>query len=329
MIRSTTVILSLILLISSCKKQAEDPVYVTTSYELNLPYGFPEMTIPEDNPLTEESVALGRMLYYDQKLDKYGERACATCHIQEYAFTSDPDVLPHINLAWSRTYLWDGKIKGSMEELMLFEVEKFFETNVDVFNSDEEYKRLFKQAYDVDEITTKEIAYALSQFFRIMISGDSKFDKFLRGEAEFTNQEYLGYELFYTERGDCFHCHASAFMTDNLMHNNALDSIPDPGYFNVTGDSLDYGLFKSPTLRNIEYTGPYMHDGRYATLEEVVDFYSHGLQKSPTVDPLMKNLSKGGVQLNEEEKAALVAFLKTLSDPDFLTNPEYSDPFEK
>ncbi|MEN8247870.1 MAG: cytochrome c peroxidase [Bacteroidota bacterium] len=321
-------ILFLIVLVAGCKKPVEDPVYTPTPYDLQLPAGFPEMTLQEDNPLTEESVVLGRMLYYDEKLHKDGDQACATCHVQQHAFTSDPDVLPHINLAWSRIYLWDGKISGTMEEIMLFEVEKFFETNVDVFNADEDYKKLFKQAYGVDEITSKEIAYALSQFFRIMISGNSKFDKFLRDEAEFTNQEYLGYELFYTERGDCFHCHASVFMTDNLMHNNALDSLPDPGYFKITSDSLDYGRFKSPTLRNIEYTAPYMHDGRYATLEEVVDFYSHDLQKSPTVDPLMKNLSKGGVQLNEEEKAALIAFLKTLSDPGFLTNPELADPFK-
>ena len=227
---------------------------------------------------------------------------------------------------WSNNFLWNGKVSGSMEDIMRFEVEHFFETNVDVFNSDEEYKELFKKAFDVDEITTDEIVKALSQFFRIMNSGNSRFDKFLRQEIEFTNEEYLGYELYYTERGDCFHCHATMFMTDNLMHNNALDTNPDPGYFTITGDSLDIGKFKSPTLRNIEYTAPYMHNGSYATLEEVVEFYSTGLEKSPTVDPLMKNLSRGGVQLSTEEKAALVAFLKTLSDTDFLTNPELSNP---
>lgn len=315
-----------LLLLGGCTSNVENPTHVPTAYNLQIPQGFPDMTIPADNPLTEEGVALGRKLYYDNKLDKDGNRACATCHQQSKSFTSGADVLPHINLGWSNNYLWNSKISGTVEDIMRFEVEHFFETNVDVLNSDAEYPTLFNQAFGVDEITTDEVVKALAQFFRIMNSGNSKFDKFLRDEAEFTNQEYLGYELFYTERGDCFHCHATMFMTDNILHNNALDTNPDPGYFAVTGDSLDYGKFKSPTLRNLEFTAPYMHDGRYATLEEVVEFYSAGLEKSATVDPLMKNLIVGGVQLNTEEKAALVAFLKTLSDSDFLVNPELSDP---
>lgn len=317
-----------LLLLSGCDKTAETPTHAPTPYQLQVPQGFPEMTIPEDNKLTVEGVALGRKLYYDKKLDKNGDRACATCHLQNKSFTSHPDVLPHINLGWNHNYLWNGKVNGTVEDIMRFEVVEFFETDLDVLNGDEEYPSLFKQAFGVEEISTDEVVKALAQFVRIMNSGNSKFDKFLRNEVEFTNQEYLGYELFYTERGDCFHCHATMFMTDNLMHNNALETNPDPGYFAVTGDSLDYGKFKSSTLRNIEFTGPYMHDGSYATLEDVVEFYSSGLKKSPTVDPLMKNLSAGGVQLNAEEKAALVAFLKTLSDTDFLTNPELSDPGE-
>lgn len=318
-----------ILFLLGCNDKNETPAFNPTPYVLEVPQGFPDMTIPEDNPLTQGGVELGRMLYYDKKLDKNGNRACATCHVQSNSFTLGADVLPHVNLGWSRKYLWNGKISGSLEDIMRFEVEHFFETNVDVFNSDEEYKSLFKEAFDVDEITNDEIVKALAQFFRILNSGNSKFDKFLRDEESLTEQEYLGYELFYTERGDCFHCHATMFMTDNAMHNNALDADPDPGYFDITGDSLDYGKFKSPTLRNIEHTAPYMHDGRYATLEEVVEFYSTGLQKSSTVDPLMKNLNIGGVQLSPTEKAALVAFIKTLSDPDFLVNPELSEPESK
>ena len=314
------------LFLGGCINNVENPTYVPTAYNLQIPVGFPEMTIPEDNPLTVEGVELGRKLYYDKKLDKNGARACATCHVQSNSFTSASDVLPQVNLGWSNNFLWDSKVSGSVEDIMRFEVVEFFETNVDVLNGDTEYPTLFKQAFGVEEITTDDVVNALAQFIRIMNSGNAKFDKFLRNEAEFTNQEYLGYELFYTERGDCFHCHATMFLTDNILHNNALDTKPDPGHFAISGDSLDYGKFKSPTLRNIEFTGPYMHDGRYASLEEVVEFYSTGLEKSATVDPLMKNLITGGVQLSTEEKAALVAFLKTLSDTDFLTNPELSDP---
>ncbi len=322
---NTIIIVSLLLFIG-CNNNVEDPAFVPTPYDLQIPQGFPGMRIPEDNPLTKEGVALGRQLYYDEILEKNGDRACATCHVQSNSFTSGPSVLPHVNLGWSHNFLWDSKVSGVLEDIMRFEIDEFFETNVDVLNNDPEYPSLFKQAFGVDEITNEEVVMALAQFVRTMNSGNSKFDKFLRGEVNFTNAEYLGYELFYTEEGDCFHCHSTMFMTDNLLHNNALDSKPDPGYFEITGDSLDYGKFKAPTLRNIEFTAPYMHDGRYSNLEEVLEFYSAGLQKSETVDPLMKNLTSGGVQLSVEEKEAIVAFLKTLSDPDFINNPELSDP---
>ena len=310
----------------SCKSD-EQPAYTPTSYDLQIPEGFPEMEIPEGNPMTVEGIELGRKLYYDSILDQNQDRACATCHVQQRSFTSGPDVLPHVNLGWTYNWLWKGDVQGSLEDIMEFEVQHFFFTNLDNLKSDTEYPELFKKAFGTDEITYKRIEMALAQFLRTVNSGNSKFDKVQRGEAQFTNQENLGFELFFTERGDCFHCHATAFFTDGLLHNNALDANPDPGHFAISGDSLDYGKFKSPTLRNIEYTAPYMHDGRYATLEEVVDFYSEGLEKSPTVDPLMKQLSKGGVQLTDEEKAALVAFMKTLSDPDFIQNPEFSGIF--
>jgi len=283
------------------------------------------MTIPDDNPLTVEGIALGKRLYYDNILDKNQARACASCHFQEQSFSSQPDVLPHVNLGWNHNWLWKGDVQGSLEVIMAFEVQEFFETNLDNLNSHSEYPELFKTAFSVDEITYTEVEKALAQFLRTLNSGNSKFDKVLRKEAEFTNEENLGFELFFTERGDCFHCHATAFFSDNQMHNNALEANPEPGYFVVTSDPLDYGKFKSPTLRNIEYTAPYMHNGHYATLEDVVDFYSEGLQNSPTVDPLMKQLSTGGIQLTSEEKAALVAFLKTLSDEEFLQNPDFSN----
>ncbi len=283
------------------------------------------MAIPEDNPLTKEGVALGKKLYYDPILHKSRQQACASCHIQAKSFSSQPNVLPHVNLGWNHNWLWDGRVQGSVEDIIAFEVEDFFETDLDNLNNHPEYPTLFKQAFNVDNITYVEVEKAISQFLRTLISGNSKFDKVQRGEEVFTPLEQQGMELFFTEKGDCFHCHGSVLFSDNLMHNNALDSLPDPGYFTYTGDSLDYGKFKSSTLRNIEYTAPYMHDGRFSTLDEVIDFYSHGLQKTITVDPLMKKLSQGGVQLTTTEKQALKAFLLTLSDKDFLTNPDFAE----
>ena len=325
MVRAFYSILLLAAVASCTNNQLDEPV-AATPYNLEIPAGFPQPTIPADNPMTVEGVALGRMLYYDSIIHRSESAACATCHIQERSFTSGADVLPHVNLAWSHNFLWDGAKSGSLEEVMLFEVEDFFGTDVSKLQQHSTYPALFEKAFGTKTITSKQVAYALSQFFRILNSGNSKFDQFLQGDVDLTDQEYMGFDLFFTEKGDCFHCHATVFFTDNLMHNNALDSLPEAGYFAVTGDSLDYGKYKSPTLRNIEYTGPFMHDGRYETLTEVIDFYSEGLEHSSTVDPLMKNLTQGGVQLSVEEKAALLAFLKTLSDPGYLTNPDISKP---
>ncbi len=311
-------------MLTGCKG-SENPAYQPTAYNLVIPEGFPEMTIPENNPLTIEGVELGKKLYYDNILDKNKARACANCHLQELSFSSQPAALPHVNLGWQNNWLWKGDVQGPLEEIMAFEVQDFFKTNLDNLNSHSEYPSLFKQTFDTDKIEYIHIEKALAQFLRTLNSGNSKFDKVQRGEAAFTNEENLGFELFFTEKGDCFHCHATTFFSDNQLHNNALDTNPEPGYFEVTGDSLDYGKFKSPTLRNIELTAPYMHDGRYANLEDVIEFYSSDLQHSATVDPLMKQLSNGGLQLTAEEKTGLLAFLKTLTDLEFINNPKHAN----
>jgi len=163
----------LLITLFSCNNGGEKPVSEPTPYVLKIPEGFPAMKIPEDNPLTVEGVALGRMLYYDKKLHKDGEKACATCHIQANSFTSGKEVLPAVNLGWSHNYLWNGKVHGTVEDIMRHEIENFFETNVAVLNSDQDYPALFKQAFDVDEITTEDIVKALAQFFRTMNSGNS------------------------------------------------------------------------------------------------------------------------------------------------------------
>ena len=314
----------LLILLIGCGN-LEDPA-TTTPYTLELPAGFPEPVFPENNPLTVEGIALGRKLFYDPILHPEQRKACASCHIQNQSFTSDPEVLPVINLAWSHNFLWEGKVSGTLEDIMRFELTEFFQTDISRLQDDPEYPALFEVAFGNREISITHIEKALAQFLRTVNSGDSKFDRYMRGEVDFTNEELKGFDLFFTERGDCFHCHATVFFTDNLLHNNALDLNPDPGHYLVTSDSLDFGKFKSPTLRNIEYTAPYMHDGRFSTLEEVIDFYSEGLQPSTSVDPLMKQLHQGGVQLSAEEKANLIAFLKTLSDQEFIENPDFSNP---
>ncbi len=319
------------IIVMSCNKDENDGdkvAYDPTPTTIDYPFNFPTMKIPDDNQPTLEGIALGRALYYDPILDKDQSRSCSSCHNQEKAFTTpESNSLAHINLGWSNSYLWNGAYQESLENIMMFEVNEFFETNIDLLNKSPEYKRKFKEAYGVNTITSKDVAYALAQFFRTLNSYDSKFDKWLRGEEGFTFEEYEGYEIFISETGDCFHCHGTVLFHDNGFGNNGLDISPDPGRYAVTGDRKDFGRFKTPTLRNIELTGPYMHDGRYETLEEVVEFYSSGVQHdSPNLSPLMKYSAQGGVQMNEEEKASLVAFLKTLTDYDFITREELSNP---
>ena len=190
---------------------------------------------------------------------------------------------------------------------------------------------MFYKAFGKTDFDYKDMAFALAQHFRSLNSYTSKFDLFWDGKAELTQLEEMGYLIFNTERGDCFHCHSFPLLSDHEFHNNGLDSVWEginAGRYNVTNDPNDYGLFKSPTLRNIELTAPYMHDGRFATLEEVVEHYNSGVRHSPTLDAIMLKPGKeSGLQLSPMEKAAIVAFLKTLTDTSFTTNPAFSSPF--
>jgi len=201
-----------------------------------------------------------------------------------------------------------------------------------MIRSVEGYPELFRKAFGTEEINLDRISKAIAQFVRTIVSSDSKFDRYLRGEVQLSQSELNGYVLFTTEEGaDCFHCHGAAgnpLFTTNLFYNNGKDSVfTDPrDRYSVTGDPNDRGAYKAPTLRNIELTAPYMHDGRYKTLEEVINFYSDSLVYSPYVDPLMHWLSYGGTRLTQKEKEDLKAFLLTLTDETLLTSPAYSRP---
>lgn len=302
-------------------------VYEPTPYYLEIPSNYPTMDIPENNKMTHEGVELGRKLYYDVKLHPDQSKSCSSCHEQQTSFTTfSSNSLPHINLGFYDKYLWNGKIEGTLEDIMLFEVDVFFQTNLDLLRNDAEYPNLFFKAFGSKEITSEKTAFALAQFLRTVNSFGSKYDQQLQGLTTMTPEEWDGFDIFYSERGDCFHCHSGMLFTDNLFHNNGLDINPSLGRSEITLNPTDVGKYKTPTLKNIEHTGPYMHDGRFQTLEEVVDFYSTGLEWSSTIDPLMKNVGSGGVNLTLEEKNNLVLFLKTLSDDQFLTNSSLSDP---
>lgn len=321
----------------SCKKDEKSTMLPEptlsgnlTPYNLTYPHYFPRLNIPDDNNLTEEGIQLGRRLYYDTILSNSG-KSCSSCHNTQEGFsTFTSNSLPHVNLGWNTNFLWNGEITGTIEDIMQFEVDIFFNTNISKLNNSTYYKKEFKKVYNVDAISSTNVAYALAQFFRVMVSSNSLCDKYLQHKTNLTTSQLNGLVLFTTEKGDCFHCHSLGLFTDNNFRNNGIDSIYTGiglGRYNVTSNTNDIGLFKTPTLRNIELTAPYMHDGRFQTLEEVIDHYNSGVKHSATLDPIMTKPSKiYGLGLTITEKQDLIAFLKTLTDTTFINNPLLQKP---
>ncbi len=336
---------------AGCNQPDEPDVYVTTPYELNIPQGLPPMDpfIPVDNPMTVEGVALGRKLFYDPLLSDDNSQSCSSCHFQEHGFAEprrfsegidgsigNRNAMALINLGWNQFgFFWDGR-DATLEEQALKPVTNPIEMNTSwpeveaKLNADTEYKLLFKQAYNVDYIDSLTVAKAIAQFERTLISGNSRFDKWYNQQIiQLNESELRGFVLYNGEGADCFHCHGlGGLITDNRFRNNGMDTdfSADEGRYLVTGDEPDKGKFRTPTLRDIEMTAPYMHDGRFFTLEEVIDHYSEHILPSATIDPLMELVGNGGAQLTAQDKQDLIAFLKTFTDEEFLTNPEHSDP---
>lgn len=325
--------LTLVLALTGCGQPASLPEGPEPYPLKALPAHFPPMVLPQDNPTTVPGVALGRQLYYDRRLSKDGTRACADCHVQQSAFTSTRavGVLPHINLAYARSFLWDGATEGTLEDAMRMEVEDFFQTDVARLaapGDGPDLPAMFDAAFGTTEVTTERAALALAQFQRTLTSAGSRWDRYLAGEqTALTEAELRGMDLFNSERAECFHCHATALFTDNLFHNIGLDTeVAGTGRAHVTGRRQDEGAYKTPTLRNVALTAPYMHDDRFASLEEVVDFYSEGVQPSHSISPLIPNPYTGGMGLTAQQRADLVAFLRALTDESFLSDPALGPP---
>ncbi|MGJ8724686.1 MAG: MbnP family protein [Roseibacillus sp.] len=318
---------------------------VGTPYPFTMPRNFPHPKLPTDYPLTKERVRLGRELFFETALSKNTATSCASCHPSQNAFVDNTaksfgflgektkrHSMPLLNLAWKTTpFFWDGR-SPSLRDQILKPIEDPLEMGEELPNVIQKlekisyYPRLFESAFGDREITSERLAIAIEQFLLSLTSFDSKFDRAAKGKAELTEQEKRGFELFMTEndprlglRGaDCFHCHSGAFFTNHRFHNNGLPPAnEDLGREHTTGKRNDRFKFSTPSLRNIAITSPYMHDGRFDTLEEVVQFYSSQIHRSPTLDPNIAKHPGNGLDLDKEEQAALVAFLKTLSDPRF------------
>jgi cytochrome c peroxidase len=351
---------------AACQKSGDDvtkndppevlPDYDSTSFSID--YGIlPEPDLPADNPLTVEKVKLGRMLFYDKILSRNELQSCADCHLQTDGFSDvrrfslGVEDLPGtrqamgvFNMAWhTNGFFWDGRAPLLRDQALMpiqdpLEMNETLENVIQKLNDSKDYRFQFARAFEDPEITEEKMAFAMEAFMLTIVSNNSKFDQFLQGQYTFTASEQRGFDLFFTEfdpngevkGGECFHCHAGVNFTNDKYMNNGLDSdaeFTDEGYFKTTGNPGDMARFKVPSLRNIANTPPYMHDGRFATLEEVIDHYNTGVKASSTIDEIMQFNLDPGLQLSEQDKADLVAFLKTLSDETFLNNPDYSDPF--
>jgi len=297
------------------------------------------MLIPDDNQMTVEGVELGRQLFNDPRLSKNNSLSCAGCHNQNNSFSSPNqynvgvdnimgfrNASALINLGWNTSFNWDGSALTLEEQAFEpvtnpIEMHDTWQNVESKLNNDSNYFIQFKNTFNIEYIDSIHIVKAIAQFERSLISVDSKYDKWRKGEVQLSLSELNGYAIFNTEKGDCFHCHGTEMFMDNLFHNNGLDAgnFLDLGLGNISGNPSDNAKFKTPTVRNVEFTAPYMHDGRFSTLEEVVDYYNTGGNYSTTIDPLMKKVGIG-LQLTNDEKNDLVNFLKTLSDNSYINN---------
>lgn len=370
--RKVTGILSflaaLLALAVSCKKSSTDdpgpkPADNTpTPLQWTKPSYFPDPVYDlSKNPLTVEGVELGKFLFYDGILSRTDNIGCGTCHQQQAAFTHHGHDLSHgvddkigtrnapsvQNMAWNTSFFWDGGVhdmdmvppvpiqnKVEMDERIPNVIEKLKKTPVPGATKQVDYPKMFKAAFGSDSITADRMMQALSQFMMTMVSATSRYDYFLRGDASaLTAQEKDGLSIF---KQKCASCHAGELFTDQKFRNNGLvpNRINDQGRYAITLNADDRLKFKVPSLRNVGLTAPYMHDGRFTTLEQVLDHYGNdkpgskdSIYVSPTLDPLLNVVGqRRGISLTSAEKQSIIAFLKTLNDDDFIKDKRFSDP---
>lgn len=338
--------------IVACDQWVVEPQDTPTPYAIEIPEGFVPMVIPEDNPTTEEGIALGRQLFFDPILSDNQSLSCASCHQTELAFTDGQAVSTGVRQAKGKRsapsllnvgfhykgLFWDGR-SPSLEDQALHPVADPVEMAaswplVEIrLRNHPGYYHQFQRAFGIatpEELTKELVGKALAQFQRTLISADSKFDRVMAQEDQFTPSEQRGWAIFFDAgypeipMAECSHCHADPLFTNLAYENNGLNEalqwtdFPDSGRGGITSINSDKGRFKVPTLRNIGQTAPYMHDGRFASLEEVIDHYSSGGHYAENVNPNVRPL-----RLADQDKQDLIAFLHTLTDSTALQNQNY------
>lgn len=319
--------------------EAQQPAEVFSPFE--MPAHFPPPVYDFiGNPITKDGFELGRKLFFDPRLSRDGSISCGSCHAQVHAFADHStsfsagvdglqgfrNALPTVNLAWVPHFMWDGGI-NHIEVMPLapltdeVEMDNDLQTLLAYLNNETEYPAEFEKAFGEAQVSTPNLLRAMAQFQGSIVSATSKYDKYIAGKLSFSEKELRGLELF---EAKCTPCHAPPLFSDWSFRNNGLQiATADEGRMRITTDSADYGKFRVPSLRNVRLTNPYMHDGRFFTLKQVLDHYSDGLDTTaPNLDPQLT----GRIPMSDSEKDDLIAFLQTLSDFDLLSDMRYSEP---
>jgi cytochrome c peroxidase len=323
----------ILIFLSAC---AEPNLTPETTY---FPNDFPTLA-ENQTALNKEIIDLGKQLFFDQNLSVNGAVSCASCHFPEMSFTDGKALSSNgvsgnqlerhspalVNLAYMDNGLfWDGGAKN-LESLVFAPLTHPDEMGADLedvnnYLANGYYESAIKSVFKVDEVKVQYAAKAIAQYLKTLTSDQSKYDSMRRGLVNFDNVEQKGYELF---KANCNSCHTEPLLTDNSFHNNGLDASFDTadeslhsGRYRITHQAEDIGKFKTPTLRNVAITAPYMHDGRFTTLDQVLNHYQNGINNSATLDPLLINDNSPGIAFTNDEKASLIAFLQTLTDASF------------
>jgi cytochrome c peroxidase len=325
--------------IVACRKEVME-IFVGFQQPSNFPAPVYRLA---DNAITKEGFELGRKLFYDPILSGDNSISCGSCHIQSSAFTQHGHSLSHgiadrlgtrnsppiMNLAWNPTFMWDGGI-FDLDLQPIAPITNHVEMEETVANvlakmrNGTTYPALFKKAFGSEEISSTRFLKALSQFMVMCVSSNAKYDSVMRSQSAFSSEELAGYNLF---KSKCGTCHKEPLFTDNSFRNNGLSIslVNDIGRGAVTLHDSDNYKFKVPSLRNLEYTAPYMHDGRLFTLDAVLDHYTSQVQTTPNLDPLLQLTSQAGIRLTTDEKQKILSFLKTLDDKVFVADRRFSE----
>jgi cytochrome c peroxidase len=307
------------------------------------PAGFPSAAYDlADNPVTKNGFELGKKLFYDPMLSSNNSISCGNCHVQKAAFTQPAlevscgifnregtrNVMPIMNLAWSTSFMWDGGVFDlDMQPVAPItshaEMADSLQSVLTRLRTDETYPALFKKTFGNQGITTSTFMKALSQFMVMCVSSNSKYDSVMRKQAVFTGEEQKGYLSF---KEKCSGCHAEPLFTDGSFRNTGLNTIDkmDEGRYRITLHETDKYKFKVPSLRNVGFSAPYMHNGSLQTLDDVLNYYASGIKDTSGLDPLLKASDMVGIAMNRDEKQNIIAFLKTLDDNSFLLDKNLS-----